>query len=325
MPPLAPPVTPKVPPQLVACSVRTFYRISQSALDVFEIALDLPPPQIRGSRVSRKIAEVGIEEPLNVLSPGKMSALVIATGGVFRYELGKTGAERYAPIPAKSPLVAWPDRGRSQSFHVHSAGEAQVREYTLARIASGHAASPEVAAKVSEKIATLPELDGRLFTVLADGTALYSTPKGLIRNQDASPPAPFPSLSGPATLVFADGSAERYWAADASGKLALFDRTAGAPPIATPAVPGVVIDTATDGERVAVLSMTAVDQSYQPTVTIFSNGKEQGRLQIGPSIGTRAQPKLDLCLVAGLPWVVVGSTRWLQLLDWESRRLLAEW
>jgi hypothetical protein len=37
------------------------------------------------------------------------------------------------------------------------------------------------------------------------------------------------------------------------------------------------------------------------------------------------QPALDLCLIEGRPWVVVGGRQWLQLLDWAGPRLLAEW
>jgi hypothetical protein len=86
-----------------------------------------------------------------------------------------------------------------------------------------------------------------------------------------------------------------------------------------------VIDAAQEGERVAVLSMELVENTYQPTATIFSNGKQLLWLAIGRSIGSREQPKLDLCLVPGRPWIVVGGMLWVQLIDWESRRLLAEW
>src|SRR5262245_10467 len=141
--PLTPPVTPDVPPELVACGERDFYRISQGLLEVFESALELPPPQIRGSRVARKIDEVAIEAPLNVFSPAKKSALVIAKESVVRYELGQPGARRYAPISAKSPLVAWPDPQRADSFRVHAAGEAKLRHYRLGRLPKADAARPE--------------------------------------------------------------------------------------------------------------------------------------------------------------------------------------
>jgi len=105
---------------------------------------------------------------------------------------------------------------------------------------------------------------------------------------------------------------------------------AGAPSEAAPlafaaSLPGVLIDTATDGDRVGVLSMELVGDTYQPALAVFSQGKEEARLKLGPSVGLQLQPKLDLCLIPGRPWVVVGNTQWLQLLDWSSRRLLAEW
>jgi len=46
---------------------------------------------------------------------------------------------------------------------------------------------------------------------------------------------------------------------------------------------------------------------------------------VGPSLAYLGQPELDLCLIAGRPWVVVGGKDWMHLLDWKARRLLAEW
>ena len=321
--PAAPPVTPDLPPQLVACGERDFYRITQSSLQVFEIARELPPPQIRGSRVARQTTEVAVDEPLNVFSPAKKSVLVIAKRGVFRYEADRTRALRYAAIPASAPLEAWPDPRRAESFRARTVGGKGVEEYTLPALPSGDADSDPP--KVARRVTVLPGFDARLLTVLADGTLLYSTREGLVTHGDEARPTPFPEPSGPATLLFADSSSDRFWAADAEGTLALWDRKRGAAPKFTARIPGVVIDTAREGDRVAVLGMELVGETYRPSVTIFSNGKQQGRLGIGPSIGLKRQPQLDLCLVAGRPWVVVGNTRWLQLLDWESRRLLAEW
>jgi hypothetical protein len=65
--------------------------------------------------------------------------------------------------------------------------------------------------------------------------------------------------------------------------------------------------------------------SYQPSVTVFSKGEQQGQLSVGPTMAHLGQPNLDLCLIAGRPWMVVGGKDWMQLLDWTSRRLLAEW
>ena len=115
------------------------------------------------------------------------------------------------------------------------------------------------------------------------------------------------------------------WAADASGKLGLWDFKHAVAPVLTSSVPGVVIDAAAEGDRVAVLSIELTGDSYRPAVAIFANGKEEARLSLGPNIGLTSQPKLDLCLIAGRPWVVVGGRQWLQLFDWSTRRLLAEW
>src|SRR5688572_12339447 len=102
--PLPAPVTPNVPPQLVACGDRDFYRITRSSLQVFEIAQELPPPHIRGNRVARQTTELTVGEPSNVFLPSKKSVLVIARGGVLRYELDQKRARHYAPIQASAPL-----------------------------------------------------------------------------------------------------------------------------------------------------------------------------------------------------------------------------
>lgn len=322
--PLPPPVTPKVSPQLVACSERVIYRITEKSLDVFETAAELPPPQIRGSRVARQTAEVAVEEPLNVFLPAKKSAIVIAKAGVFFYELGQTQARHYAPIPASSPLVAWADPRSAESFNVHVAGDEVVREYSIAGLPTGDAGSKKGPAK-ARRVTNLPGFDGRLLTMLADGSPMYSTAEGLVRRGDGPRAAAFSEVSPRAAVLFVDPSPDRFWLANAAGKLDLWDRKQSASPTFSSAVPGVVIDAAQEGERVAVLSVQLNGQSYQPTVTVFSNGKQLGRLELGLSIGVRAQPRLDLCLMAGRPWVAVGGTQWLQLLDWETHRLLAEW
>ncbi len=318
------PVTPNVPPQLVACGERDFYRITRSSLEAFEIAAQLPPPQIRGNRIAQKTTEVSAGEPLNVFVAAKKNVVVVAKDGVFRYELGQKEARRYAPIPTSAPLVAWPDARRADSFVVRSVGDDKLRQYSLAGLPSVDPASPPAQALVARHSEDLEGFDARLFTLLADKTRIYSTPKGLVRGGNDAHPSPFPELPGPATILFADSAPARYWAGDASGRLALWDPKQGASPLFTASVPGVVIDAAQEGDRVAVLSVQLDSRGYLPTVTIFSNGKEVGRMNTGPSI-TRQQPLLDVCLVAGRPWVVVGSRLWLQLLDWESRRLLAEW
>jgi hypothetical protein len=242
--PAAPPVTPNVPPQLVACGERDFYRITQSALEVFESAQELPPPQIRGSRIARQTTEVPIFEPLNVFSPAKKRVLVIAKGGLFRYELGQTGAQRYAQIEASRPLAAWPDPRRADSFRVRTVSDEDLKEYTLAGVPSGNGGSPSAPAKVTERVEDLPGFDTRLFTVLTDGTPLYSTPKGVVLRGHESRPIPLSELSGPATILFPDASPDRYWAAGASGHLALWDPKQGPSPMVTSRVPGVVIDAA---------------------------------------------------------------------------------
>lgn len=86
-----------------------------------------------------------------------------------------------------------------------------------------------------------------------------------------------------------------------------------------------MIDTATEGDRVAVLSLELVGRDYRPTVSIFSKAGQTHRLNVAATDASEGPPELDLCLVPARPWVVVGTRRWLQLLDWDPPRLLAEW
>lgn len=323
--PAAPPVTPELPPQLVACGERDFYRITQSALQVFEIAPQQPPPQIRGSRVARQTTEIKVNQPSNVVPFGKRSVLVLGKDALLGYELGQTQARSYTPLPVAGPLVAWAEPRAGGSLRLRRAADTKLEEYTLAPLASGAAGAPSNAVPATPRAVPLPEFDGRLFTMLADGTPLFTTGKGLVRLGHETKPLALPELSGPATLLLPDSSAERYWAADATGKLGLWSVAQPAAPLSTSSVPGVVIDAAADATRVAVLGIEAFGHEYRPAVTVFVNGKQQVRLPLGPQAAALGQPQIDVCLVRGRPWVVVGGALWLQLLDWESRRLLAEW
>jgi hypothetical protein len=318
------PVTPSVPLELVACAARDVYRITWDSLQVFELAAEPPPPQIRGSRVARQTNQVSVAKPLNLILAPRKSVLVVAKEGLFRYEAGQKTLRRYAPIPASAPLVAWPDPRHADSLLVRTAGDEKLREYSLAGLASVAPDAAPVAAQSARRVLELAGFDARLFTLLSDGTPFYSTAKGLVRLGRESQPVPFPEPAAPPALIFADSSPDRYWAADALGRLVLRDQKQGMAPVFTGSVPGVVIDAAQEGEWVAVLSVELQHRSYVPTVTIFSNGKELARVNLGPSL-TRQPPELDLCLIPGRPWVLVGGRRWLQLFDWESRRLLAEW
>lgn len=316
-PPPKPAVTPSVPPQLVACgSGRDFYRITDKALEVFEVSKKIPPPQVRGSAAALQTAAVAMAEPLNVISVARDGVLVIGKQNVFRYVPGSKSARASAPIPTPGPLVAWSDPARSGSFWVRVAGEKSLRSYTPA-------AAPKAAPSQREQ--ALPDFDARLFTVLSDGTPFYSTPKGLVRAGDEAEAAAVPRPSEPATLVFADAVADRFWAADARGNLGLWQRKQEGAPVFSASVPGAVIDVAVEGERVAVLSVDVVDQNYRPTVTVFSDGKQKAQQRVSGTPAADGPPKLDLCLIPGRPWVVVGGTRWMQLVDWETPRLLSEW
>ncbi|HEU5074816.1 MAG TPA: hypothetical protein VFU02_11590 [Polyangiaceae bacterium] len=316
-PPPPPAVTPGVPPQLVACGTgRDFYRITDEALEVFEVSKKVPPPQVRGSAAAVQVASIPMAKPLNVIPFAKQGVLVIGTEHVWRYEPGHKSARTHAPIPADRPLVAWVDPERPGSVWVRTFGEKTIRQYTAT-------AAPTLVPAPREQ--ALPDFDARLFTVLGDGSPLYSTPAGLERPGDAAQAVPLPKLAETATLLFPDVTPERYWAADARGNVGLWDPERGTTPLFSARVPGAVIDVALEGARVAVLSIEAAGQNYQPTVTVFSEGRELGRRRVSGTPALHGQPKLDLCLIPGRPWVVVGGTRWMQLVDWETPRLLAEW
>jgi hypothetical protein len=235
-----------------------------------------------------------VAEPLNVITLGEQSVLVIAKGNVLRYRRGEKQARPSAPIPTPPSLFAWPDEEDANSFWVRVHGESQSQHYTL----------PGVTGDPSPHLK--PKKTHRTEPLAPDATGL--------------PPA-----SGSAALVFRDSSPDRYWTADASGTLRLKNRDRPEPPVFTSRVPGVVIDSAVEGDDVAVLSMALEGNGYRPTVTIFSKGRERGRLRLGPSVASFGQPELDLCLLAGRPWLVVGGRQWLELFDWSGPRLLAQW
>lgn len=309
-----PVATPNPPPQVVACSGRVFFRITDASLEVFEASRTIPPPQIRGSAAAVQTASISVPEPQNVVALGDGRALVIAKQQVFSYRAGDKDGQARPSIQASGPLFVWPDPKQVDSFWLRRLGDKSLHHYALK--ADG--------GPIIHREQELAAFDGRLFTVLADGAPLYSTTSGLIRWGDESRPAQPPGLSE-ATLIFADPSKERYWVADTAGNLKLWDRTEGDAPVFTARVFGAVIDVAREGDRIAVLSMAKSARKYRPTVTIFSGGKQQAQQRIGESLASRPEPRLDVCLIADRPWVVVGSRSWLQVLDWSTPRLLAEW
>lgn len=312
--PLEPAATPGVPPQLVACgSGRAFYRITDQALEVFEVSKSIPPPQVRGSSAAVKTADIPLEAPLNVVAVANKAVLVIGKRNVFRYESGDERVRASKPIPTPGPLFVWPDAANARSFWVRVLGEKKLYQYTAGQ---GAAMAREQA---------LADFDARLFTVLSDGTPFYSTPKGLVGAKDPVGAAPASKPDETATVVFPDVVPDRYWVADARGNLAQWDRKSARAPVFSAQVPGAVIDVALEGKRVAVLSVDVDGQSYRPTVTIFSEGQERSQRRVSGTPGASGPPELDVCLIPGRPWVVVGGKQWMELVDWETPRLLSEW
>jgi hypothetical protein len=328
LPPAPLPVTPAMSPQLVACGQRDFYRITQDALQVFEVAPVIPPPSIRGSRVARQTTQTAMVEPHNVLALAGTGALVLGKDNVLRYTLGETQAQRYAPLPVAGPFVTWLEPRTAGSFWIRASGK-QLRQYSLGAVAAHKSKAPSPApvegTVTAGRVEELTGFDSRLFTLLADGTPLFSTAEGLRQRGEKSPSKPLATVPGAATSLFADPVQDRYWTADAAGKLNLWDLTGAGTPLLSSQVGGVVIDAAVQGTTLAVLSIELIGQNYQPSVTIFVKGEQVKRVSLAPSVASAGQPKLDVCLLPDRPWVVVGGKRWLQLLDWSAPRLLAEW
>jgi hypothetical protein len=310
-----------MPPQLVACEGLHFYRITEDSLHVFEASTRVPPPQLRGSATASHSARIEVGNPRNVIALGKNRVLVAGEKNTFRYQTGAKEAEPGTPLASGAPSFLWRDRKSDASFWVRALGEKKLHRYTWP---SG-AEPPAITAKLGHSVEPLSEFDARLFVVLSNGVPLYSTKEGLSEPSKVGSVGPLPSRSKPGTIVFADAAHDRYWTADASGALTLSKVVQPKPPLLSARVPGVVIDAAVEGDRVAVLTMELEAQVYRPTVTVFAKHGPEGQLSIGPSMAHLGQPALDLCLIEGRPWVVVGGRQWLQLLDWAGPRLLAEW
>ncbi len=306
---------PKLPPQLVACSGRVFFRITQASLETFEASQTIPPPQIRGSAAAIQTGRIELPEPLNVVAFGDARALVVAKGQVLTLRAGQKEGQKAPAISTPRPLLVWPDFEQSDTFWVRRLGEGSVHRYELE-------ANGETFSQREQKLAAS---EPRLFTVLADGKPLYSTPKGLLRWGDEARPIQLPKLVRSAKLIFADHAGGRYWSSDAAGNLNLWELHGGEEPVSTAQVPGAVIDVASEGDRIAVLSMTKSARKYRPTITIFSGGIQRAQLRMGETLTAHPEPQLDVCLITGRPWVVVGGRTWLQVLDWSTPRLLAEW
>jgi hypothetical protein len=268
------------------------------------------------------VSHVALPEPLNLLSLGPRRVLVIARDAVYHYEFGKAEAERHAANDTKGPQWAWVDRDESKSFWARARGERSLRNYALASLAVDSGRAPSTP-RPPDRVRELANFDSRLFALLADGTPVYSTSEGL-RILRGDTPSPVRGAPRSAASLFGDAAGNRFWTADALGKLALWEGEAEND-VSGAQVSGTVIDVARDGSRLAVLSLELNGHSYQPSVTVFSDGRQDALLHIGPTDASHGQPTLDLCLLPGRPWVVVAGKHWLQLLDFSAPRLLAEW
>lgn len=320
-PELRPAVSPTTPPQWIACGRENpleFYRITNKELDIFEITPKLPPPEIRGSSVARKSMKLDIASPLNLLSLPQGGALVTTRDALLRIQLGKE-VERYAPIQQRAPLVLW-SSSDANAFEVRGATEPAIFEYRLPTTAPSKAGASE---PLGARSKPLPGFDLKHLILLSDGVPLYSTEQGLVRGGEAS--SKQGARLGEGDALFADPSPKHYWVARRSGALERWNVSSTESPERESRLDGAWIDSASDQGRLAVLSLKLNGQDYHPTVTVFENGLETGRLAVAPLPASLGQPDLDLCLIGSRPWVVVGGLHWLQLLNLSPPRLLAEW
>lgn len=353
----AEPKTPKTPPQHVACGVRDFYRVTGDALQVFQSAEVIPPPAIRGSAVARQIDEHEQHKPSNVVAfaGGALSAGENAT---VHYQEGK--ATQHPPLDGSAPRTLWADSKKERAFWVHREGAAQFDQYTLAPTPNAQTtkatpepknlekpnnaqqpakadnpAEPEDSPTGSARATReplkptasrkLPGFDGRAFAVMPNGSPYYSTPSGLLEAAVISPAEHHPQLQPSAHLLLASTRPTELWTSDERGDLALWRGNRSDAPERTWKIPGAIIDVEKRDDTIVVLSLELSGDSYRPTITVITKGERVTQFHVAPSPASLGLPVVDLCVLRDRPWVVVGTSQWLQLLDWTSRRLLAEW
>lgn len=250
--PPAPPTTPNPPPQFIACGKLDFYRITREALQVFELSPIVHPPHIRGGKIARQTTQIEMEQPLNVVALSGKGALVIGKTDVYRYQLGETRARRHAAQEVSEPLHAWADPRSADAFWIRRSRDGTLLQHTLSPAPrSGSDSAPAAAQATPPSAATRPpdvgaarteELSGferGLFTLLGDGTPLYSTSAGLRRHGDTAKTPVFTKPPGDVSLIFADSVRDRFWSASADGDLNLWStRAKSEDPVFSAKVPG---------------------------------------------------------------------------------------
>jgi hypothetical protein len=320
-----PPAPPDIEPQLLACGKRGFVRLTH---DGFEAYATSPP---------KRVARAPLDQPRNVIQLAGDSSLVIARSGVFRYYHGEKAARRFTRIPILGPLQAWSDPQNIDGFWVRYLRDPALHHFTLEDDAPPTAKGPLVESSeraVMPKAVTigevveLAEFDFRLFTVLRDGSPFYSTVSGLLKATIGAPRlSPWPQLTRRLAALWPGSTQDRYWAADESGAAWQFELGRGEPRVMAVQFAGLPIAIAHQGDLVAVASAALTRGERTRELEVFRGQKRLAQLRL-PAGLTESRPaagELDLCLLDGKPWVVVGSRTQLLVYDYARRAVVESW
>lgn len=321
-----PPAPPDIAPQLVACGKRGFSRLSRDGFVAY------------ATHSRRELTRVKIPAALNLVSLAGDSSLLVAKNAVYRHYHGQSKARRFQRIPLLGPLQLWPDARNIDAFWVRYLRDPELHHYVLptSGTASGTISSPTSGPNavsgdwqpILGETLPLPDFDRRLFTLLDDGTAFYTTPDGLRRAGSTSRRSPLPAFERPLVALWPGGSIWRYWAADEGGEAWWLEQSRGEPRLARLTLAGLPHAASVRGVLLAVVSKRGVVGERRFWLEVFVEGKRVFARELPPVEGASPELELDnhdVCSIDGKPWVLVGGRDRAFLFDYMRDEQLAAW
>ncbi len=314
-PPVANP--PELRSQLLACGRRSVARLTEQGYEVYAV------PQFA------RVASLPLSEPSNLVAVAEDNVVAFGVNQVQRHYFGYDGVRAFTRIPRLGPYEVWPDPQDVDAFWVRYLRDPDLHYFELrdsVRVADGSGGAPVAVLPVTlvGESRALPEFDRRHFTLMADGSALYTAGDHLMQLASGRREAlQLPAPSGPIVALWPDHEQLRYWVVDQKGLASKIEVSRGRPVVATLELAGVPLQHAASGRAMAVLSAAERGQGLELTLEVFERDRLVTRWPLTdvPTFTTDGfAAQVDLCFVHGRPLVLVGGRQWLMVFDYRSRR-----
>jgi hypothetical protein len=265
-----------------------------------------------------------LAEPSNVVAVAEDNFMAFGAKAVIRYYYGYEGARSFARIPRLGPYEVWPDPTHVDAFWIRYLGE-PLLHYVELRDVNSRAQSDRTVPPVTllGESRALPDFDRRHFTLLADGSALYTAGQRLVRaSRSGHEVVPLPPSLGTMAAIWPDAALGHFWAVDDTGAAKQVSLSKGRPVVRELQLAGLPLHHAQARQYLAALSANDTATGPELTLEVFSRDGLVARWPIAdvpPIVNQGFASELDLCFVQRRPVIVVGGPAWLMVFDYRSR------